>query len=156
MGLMYSVVFSGVTVSAQQDLFEIAAPADAVVLIHNVVLSQSTEVGDAMEEGLSLLFKRGATTTGSGGTTSTPVPLETGSPAAGSICKVNNTAKATGGTIVTLHSENWYIRGPYPGLPTPEIRHVLSPGQRYTVELATTPGDAITMSGTLYFEEIGG
>jgi hypothetical protein len=155
-GLMYSVVFTGVAVTAQQDFFEITAPSDAVVYIHNVVLSQSSEVGDAQEEGLSLLFKRGATTTGSGGTTPTAVPTEFGSPASGSVCKVNNTTKATAGTITTLHSENWYIRGPFPGLPTPEIRHVLSPGQRYTVELATTPADSITVSGTLYFEEIGG
>jgi hypothetical protein len=156
MGLMYSLQFTGVAVAAQQDLFELTAPSDAVVLIHNVVLSQSTEVGDAQEEGLSILMKRGATTTGSGGTTPTAQPLEFGSPAAGSTCKVNNTTKATGGTIGTLHSENWYIRGPFPGMPTPETRHVLSPGQRYTVELATTPADSITMSGTLYFEEIGG
>lgn len=156
MGLFYAVPFTGVAVSAQQDFFEIVAPSNAVIYVHNVVLSQSSEVGDAQEEGLSLLFKRGATTTGSGGTTVTPVPLETGFPASTATCKVNNTTKASGGTISTIHSENWYIRGPYPGLPTPEIRHLISPGQRYTVELATTPADALTVSGTLYFEQIGG
>jgi hypothetical protein len=45
------------------------------------------------------------------------------------------------------------------GLPiwwTPETRPVLSPSGRLIVELQTTPADALTMSGTLYFEEIGG
>jgi len=156
MGLMYTAVFSAVAVTAQQDFFEIAAPADAVVIIHQIILSQSTEVGDAMEEGLQILLKRGATTTGSGGSTVTPAPTEFGFPAAGSTVKANNTTKAATGTIVTLHGEAWNIRSPQPFLPTPECRLVLSPSQRFTVELATTPADSVTVTGTMYFEEIGG
>lgn len=155
MGLMYSVQFTG-AITAQQDLFAIVAPSTAAILVHNLVLSQSSEVGDAMEEGLSILFKRGATTTGSGGSSVTPVPLETGYPASTATCRVNDTTKASGGTIVTLHSETWYVRGPFPGLATPEIRHVISPSQRYTVELATVPGDSISVNATLYYEQIGG
>jgi hypothetical protein len=41
-------------------------------------------------------------------------------------------------------------------IPTPESRIDLSPSQRLTVELLTTPLDSITMSGTIIFEEIGG
>src|SRR4051812_40141175 len=98
MGLMYSVIFAGVAVTAQQDFFEITAPADAVVIVHSITLSQSTEVGDAQEEGLSVLVKRGATTSGSGGTGPTPQPLEFGFPAAGTAAEVNNTTKAASGT----------------------------------------------------------
>lgn len=156
MGMLYSAVFSGVAVTAQQDLFELAAPADCIVVVHQIILTQSTEVGDAQEEGLSILLKRGATTTGSGGSTVTPAPTEFGFAAAGSTAKANNTTKATTGTIVTLHAENWNVRSDKLILPTPELRLVLSPSQRLTVELATTPADSITMSGTLYFEEIGG
>lgn len=156
MGMLYSVPFAGVAVTAQQDLFELTAPADCIVMIHQVILTQSTEVGDTQEEGLSILLKRGATTTGSGGSTVTPGPTEFGFAAAGSTAKVNNTTKATAGTIVTLHAENWNVRSEKLILPTPELRLVLSPSQRFTVELATTPADSITMSGTLYFEEIGG
>jgi hypothetical protein len=157
MGLMYSATFSSVAVTAQQDLFEYTAPADAVVIIHSVELSQSTDVGDAASEGLAILHKRGATTSGTGGTqAATPAPLEFGFPAAGGVLDLNNTTKATAGTIVTLRSSNWLIQTPYLWLPTPEVRHVLSPGQRYTVELATTPADSVTMSGELIFEEIGG
>lgn len=155
MGLMYSVSFTG-AITAQQDLFAIVAPSTAVVLVHNVVLSQTSEVGDAMEEGLSILFKRGATTVGSGGTSATPVPLEAGFPASTATCRINDTTKASGGTISTLHSEAWFIRGPFPGLATPELRHVISPSVRYTVELASTPGDSISVNATLYFEQIGG
>lgn len=156
MGMLYTVPFAAVAVTAQQDLFELTAPADAVVLIHQIQLSQSTEVGDAQEEGLSLLFKRGATTSGSGGSAPTPSPVDFGYAAAGSAAEVNNTTKASAGTIVTMVADNWNVRSQYLWLPTPELRITLSPSQRFTLELATTPADSITMSGTLWFEEIGG
>jgi hypothetical protein len=156
MGMLYSAQFNGVAVTAQQDLFELVAPSDAVVVIHQILLSQTTEVGDTQEEGLSILVKRGATTSGSGGTTPALVALENGFTAAGSVVEANNTTKATAGTIVTLHADSWNVRSQLLILPTPELRLVLSPSQRLTVELATTPADSITMNGTLYFEEIGG
>ena len=156
LGMMYTAQFSGVAVSAQQDLFELVAPSDAVVVIHQIVLAQSSETGDAQEEGLLVQLKRGATTSGSAGSSVTPVPLQAGFSAAGSTVEANNTTKASSGTIVTLHSEAWNIRAPFVWLPPPELRVVVSPGVRFTVELATTPNDSITMGGTVYFEEIGG
>ncbi len=154
--MLYTVQFNGVAVTAQQDLFEYTAPADSVVFIHWAKLAQSTEVGDAQEEGLSILIKRGATTTGSGGTTPTPSPTEFGFAAAGGTAKVNNTTKATAGTIVTLDADVWNVRMQAIWLWTPETRLVLSPSQRFTIELGTTPADSITMNGTLCLEEIGG
>lgn len=153
---LYTAVFNAVAVTAQQDLFELNVPADAIVIVHAVELSQSTEVGDAQEEGLNLLFKRGATTSGTGGTAPTPQPLETGSASFGGTVEVNNTTKATAGTIVTLRADNWNVRMPYLWLPTPEMRFILGPSTRFTIELATTPADSITMSGTLWYEELGG
>jgi len=153
---LFAVTFTGVSVTAQQDLFELTGPTDAVTIIHQIVLSQTTEVGDAQEEGLAILLKRGQTTSGSGGTTPTPTPLETGSAAYGGVTEVNNTTKASAGTIVTTHAEAWNVRGPWVYLPTPEARPIMGPSTRFTVELGTTPADAITMHGTLLFEEVGG
>ena len=150
---VYSAIFGAVAVTAQQDLFEITTPSTGIAIIHQIIISQSTEEGDIQEEGLRLLLKRGATTTGSGGTTVTPVPLGVGS-AAGSTVKANNTTKATSGTIVTLHAETWYIRGSFIILPTPKLQVMLPPSTRLTLELATTPADPITMDGTVYFEEL--
>lgn len=157
MSQMYSAVFSSVAVTAQQDFFEIIVPATKVVVIHSVELTQSTDVGDAAAEGLAILHKRGVgSTSGTGGTqAATPAKLETGSATAAATYDFNNTTKMTAGTISTLHSGNWIIQSPYLWLPTPEMRHVLAPSERYTVELATTPADSITVSGTLVFEEIG-
>lgn len=155
MGRLYSVPIVSVAVTAQQDFFEYTAPSTGIVVVHLVELTQSSDVGDAQAEGLSILHRRGATTTGSGGSTVTPGPLEFGSVAAAGVAKVGSTTKASGGTIVTLRPSSWIIQSPYLWLPTPELRHVLAPGQRYTIELATTPADSITVSGELVVEEIG-
>lgn len=153
---MFALTFNAVAVTAQQDLFEITSPADAITMIHEIRLSQSTEVGDTMEEGLSILFKRGATATGTGGSQAVvPTPMQINNTAYGGVCDTNNTAKASGGTIVTLLAENWNIRMPYLYLPTPECRMIVAPSTRFTVELATTPADSITLSGTVMLEEIG-
>ncbi len=155
---MYSAVFSSVAVTAQQDFFEITAPANVAVVLHSVELTQSTEVGDAQEEGLAVLIKRGtsATTSGSGGTAPTAAPLDPGTAAFGGTCEANNTTKMSGGTITTLYSGNWNVRGPFLFLPPPEDRPTMAGGMRFTVELATTPADSITMSGTVVFHTIGG
>lgn len=156
---LYVVTFSSVAVTAQQDFFEIPAPSTRILVIHSVELTQSTDVGDAASEGLAILHKRGVgSTSGSGGTaTITPTKLETGNATSvvGANAETNNTTKMTGGTITTLHSSNWIIQQPYLYLPTPEMRHIIAPSEKYTVELATTPADSITMSGTIVFEEIG-
>lgn len=156
MGRLYTAQFNGVAATAQQDLFEINCPADAIVVIHEIGVFQTTEVGDAQEEGLSLLLKSGATTSGSGGTTPTAVPRELGDAAFGGTVEVNNTTKATGGTIVTHMAWAWNVRMPFQHVFTPETRPILSPSRRGTLELATTPADSITLSGYIVFEEVGG
>lgn len=155
-GRRYTAQFTAVAVTAQQDFFEINAPADAVVNLAEVHLSQSTEVGDAMEEGLSILIKSGATTTGANGTTPTAVPKSLGDAAFGGTVEVNNTTKASAGTIVTHEAINWNVRVPLDIIFTPENVKPISPSARLTVELATTPGDSITVSGWVVFDEIGG
>lgn len=155
MGRIYTAQFNGVVVTAQQDLFEIVAPSTAIVVIHELCLSQTTELGDAAEEQLLLLMKSGQTTTGSGGSAPAKVPLLVGDAASGATVAANNTTKATAGTIVTHHAWNWNVRVPFQMIWTPETRPVLAPSRRGTVELATTPADSITMAGYLVWEEIG-
>jgi len=154
MGNLYTVQFNGVAVTAQQDLFEVLAPTGQRVLIHALELSQTTEVGDAQEEDLLILIKRGQTTTGSGGSTYTAVPVDANTSAAGGTYKINNTTKASAGTIATVRPGAWNVRNEYLWLPTPEMRIVVNGGVRATVELAQTPADSITMNGCLWVEEV--
>ncbi len=155
MGMMYAATFTGVAVTAQQDFFELTAPSDAVVKIHEVRIGQSS---DTDSEQLSILLKRhtSGSTSGSGGSAATPVALDTGYAACGSSAEVNNTTKVTGGTSYTLVADALNVLSGFTYLPTPEARPTLSPSERFTVELGTTPADSLTMNGTLIFEEIGG
>ncbi len=153
MGRMYTASFEKVAVSAAQDLFQILAPADSVVKIHAIYVTQDSEEGDAQDEQLHILIHRG-TTNGSAGTTPTPTPLNLGDAAAGTVVEVNNTTQGTEGTLV--HSEAFNVRAGFQHLPTPEMQIVVSPSDLLHVELQDAPADSITLSGTIYFEEIGG
>ena len=152
-GRIYSATFEEVAVSAIQDLFEIVAPADSSVVIHGLVISQSSDSGDAQSEQLNVLIHRGSTS-GSGGSTPTPAPLNVGDAAFGGTVEANNTSQSTEGTQV--HSQCFNVMAGLEIWWTPECRPVLSPSGRLIVELQTAPADAVTMSGTIYFEEIGG
>lgn len=161
MSRIYKVVFKAVAVTAQQDLFEILAPTDAIVEVLSWELSQSTEVGDAQEEELVITVNRGVgtVTSGSGGTTPTAKPNEFGDPAYGGTCEANNTTKmvvGTGTLDADLEVYGWNVRVPYPKTYTPEERPIISPGNRLTLELETTPADSITMNGVMVLREIGG
>lgn len=151
-GRMYSISFAAVAVSAAQDLFEITAPSSAGIALHALTLGQSSDYGDAAAEGLSLTIVRGYTTSGSGGSAATPRILVPGGSAASSSAEVNNTTVASAGTPVTLHADAFNVQAGYQYVWTPETRPRAAPSSRIVVRI-TAPADALTMSGTLYYEE---
>lgn len=155
MGRIYTAVFSAVAVTAAQDLFEIVAPSTGIVLIHELSISQQTNVSDANEKELQVAIKSGQTTTGSGGSSVTPVVRDFGDSASGSTVKANNTTKASAGTIITHYYWNWNVRGEFYRLWTPELRPIIRPSRRATVELVNAPAASMTISGVLTFEEQG-
>lgn len=153
---IYTVQFNGVAATVQQDLFELVAHASKQCVLLSVSLSQTTEVGDAQEENLSILIKSGQTTSGSGGSSYTPVALDTSSTqAAGFTAEVNNTTKASAGTIVTHYPYTWNVRMPFDIILPDTMQLIFGAGKRLTVELATTPADSITISGFAVVQEIG-
>lgn len=159
-GRNYSVVFENVTVSASQDLFEITPADDKPILLTALTLDNvggTADAGDAQEELLRLLIRRGHTTSGSGGSAPTPRPLLTGSAAAGFTAEVNNTTIAsTAGTTGDMWSGGWNVRVPLREFWPEEL--CIGASQADTtivVRLLSTPADAISMSGTLYVCEMG-
>ena len=153
MGMIYTASFTDVAISALQDLFELTAPSDAVVILHSCYIFQNSDFGDAAAEGLTINITR-YSTSGSGGTAPTERPHEVGFPASGSAVEVNNTTQ--GGTPVVLFSEGFNVQAGWAHRPTPEERYVTSPSGIIAIELPTAPADALTVSGSLTFEEIGG
>lgn len=157
MGRMYSVSFKDVAVTAAQDFFEILAGTGKPLRIHGFLLGQTTEAGDAQEEQLKVIINRGVgVTSGSGGSTATPAPLDASDQASGATVEINNTTRITGGTITELEPHVWNLRAPYPFFYPPELRPLVRAGDRLAFELETTVADSVTISGVVWFEEIGG
>ncbi len=153
---IYTVQFNGVAATAQQDIFAIVAHATKQTVLLAWGISQSSEVGDTQEEGLSVLVKSGATVVGSGGTAPTPVSNDpVNSATVGFTARANDTTKASAGTIVTHYAYNWNVRVPLDQIYTDQMQLIFGAGRRLTVELATTPADSITLSGYIVLQEIG-
>lgn len=158
MGRLYTIVFDSVAVTAAQDLFEVLCPADAIMVLHSIEISQSSDAGDAESEQLLFTLARvtGSPTSGSGGSSATPAILEGGSAAAGITAEVNNTTQISGGSSTDLAV---WARNVMEGLSvwfTPETRPIFSPSTYAVLSLDASPSDSLTMSGTLVVEEIGG
>ena len=145
----YTVKFAGVAVTAQQDFFEIVPADDKPIVIIYAELSQSTEVGDAQEEGLDVRWVSGNSSSGSGGSTFASIANSAGFATAGiGTPEINNTTKANTGTEKEYVVGNWNVRGQWIYQPTPEKYVVFSQADnRVCLRLGTTPADSITMSG---------
>lgn len=153
---IYSATFYAVAVSAAQDVFELVAPAGSRVLIREIRLGQYSDAADAQAEMLSVQVIRGYTTSGSGGASVTPVNLSpvTGALSASSTVERNNTTVAQDGTGAVLLADSWNVMGGWRYYPVPEERIEVGVSQRLVVRI-TAPADALTLNGTLVFEEVG-
>lgn len=146
---------TGSPVSAIVDAFEVVNASTKILILHEVVIGQISDYGDAAAEGLPFIIKRGVGhTPGTGGQAVTPAKHQTGDAAAAATAKICNTTQATGGTITTLRAEPWNVQAGEGYLPTPEERYTFSPSESVIVSLAA-PADALTLIGSLTFEEIG-
>lgn len=154
MGRMYTASFAGVAVTAQQDLISILCTAATPVRLHACFIAQSSDAADAQDEQLRIRIQRGMTSVGSGGGTMTPCDIHNTGTAAVSTARINDTTIASAGTITIVHEDAFNVRGGWVWMPTPEMRPVCVVSTRIAVGLVTTPADSLTMSGTLYFEEL--
>ena len=141
------------TVSAASDLLEFVAPSDAVVLIHELHIGQSSDGASSDSEMLQASVIRAHTTSGSGGGSATVTPLETGQPAAGGTYERNNTTQATGGSPATLFATAFNVLSGLVHVFDPPI--VVSPSQRCVLTISA-PADALTLSANALIDELGG
>lgn len=154
----YQVTFSGVSVSAAQDLVQITGASGRLFRILRQwvgVTDTSLATGQALK--LRARFLPATVTVGSGGTTGiTPSKIDPGDAAcSSSTCATNNTTQATtNGTAVVLYAngvhlyqgENWtYTQPP-----------IIGPSEAFVFELLSTVSGTVTLSGGVDFEELGG
>jgi hypothetical protein len=150
--MKYWVTTGFQSVSAVQDLIEFVAPSDAVVLLYEVHISQSSDGASTDSEMLQTTVVRGLTVSGSGGGSATVTPVETGQPAAGGTYERNNTTQATTSGVTVLASAFNVLNG-FVHVFDPPL--VLSPSQRCVLTLSA-PADALTLSANALIDELGG
>lgn len=151
---IYTCEFEAVSVSAQVDFFEISPADDKPTEIVGLFLSQSSDVGDSAAENLRYRVIRGHTSSGSGGSATTPRPVDENDAAAGFACETNNTTIANTGSTVNLHSSTFNIAvGEALWLPEGCGWKCTQASTTIVVRLMAAPADALTMSGTLYVRE---
>ena len=157
MGRRYTASFNRVSVSVVQDLFEILAAADIPFALEQLDITQDSDAGDAQSEQLTVTVRRvtGAPTSGSGGSTPTPRPLDQGDAAFGGTTEANNTTQLSGGTNVVLHTEAFNVMAGLHLVFPPDRMPVFRGQTRMLIALEAAPADALTMSGTATLQEIG-
>jgi hypothetical protein len=141
------------------DWLEVLPADDKPVALRGMVLSQTSEVGDAQEEGLRFRVLRLAATvtSGSGGTTPTPQPLNDADAAAGFTSDANNTTVATTSGATTVLAEfGWNVRNsPYEmWWPDSAFAPLARQGQGLIVRQETTVADDAVCLATFYLEEL--
>jgi len=148
---IYSAPFDALAVTTATDLFHVTV-TDTIV-IHSLVLGNTTDLGDAAEEVLCIGVFR-AVTGGSGGTALTEASYVRGDdPAVTAAVLANNSSISTGGTRIGLIP--WNIRIPLEKIWTPETRIRIDSGEDpLAFRLMAAPTDSVTMCGELLWEEL--
>lgn len=149
-GRLYVVPFDALTVTndADQDIFELVGVSGGIAYLHGFSLSSATTTDERVR--LRLVRR---STTGSGGTGSTEVPLEDGNTMAAEVaCSHLVTTPGTIGDIIK--GWQWSQQGELLYLPTPELRPSISSGARLGLNLSTAVASSRTWSGWVAWEEI--
>lgn len=159
MGRIYSIVYQGTITNAggDVDLLELLPADDKPVKLRGLLLSQTSEVGDAAEEGMRITIMRFQTpTSGSGGSAVTPRAMDSADSAAGVAAECANTTVATdAGTTQTLVELAWNIRqSPYEmWFPEDRFSPKAKQGEALIVRQQTTAADDYSGCFTFWLEE---
>ena len=159
-GPLYTVSFSDQECSgvALRDLFEILGATDTRYRLHQLELSQHSEVAGASDEKylIEIYSATAAATPSSGGTAGAPTRyLDKGATA---LCTANYNATQVGGTSTdeTLRwSGVWHANESFNYEPATDKRIQVGLSGRLTVRMPTVPADALSLNGTIVWEEIG-
>lgn len=156
-GPVYTASFTAtaLTTAGNPDLWCLTAPSSSKVVIREIRFGQYSDFGDAEAEILSVMLLTGSTAASGGSAiTARNVKGHTGAASAGSsVVGPSTTLASTASAVVRLAdvanvAAGWWYR---PDVPE---RIVLEPSARLAVRLGT-PNDALTINGTLIFQEIG-
>ena len=166
---MYKGTFAGVsyTGGAARDIWELGATSSQVIAVHSIFVGNygTTQFGDANAQGLwpRLIRASGSFTSGSGGSTITPVTTDGAAATFGGTLEGNNStiAVVSTGTFVTLENEVFHLQAGWFYKPTPQEMIILRPSDTLIVTFPddgtlNPSGDAPKITSTIVFEVVGG
>lgn len=146
--------FTDVAVVGIEDLFELLAPTNAPVEILRINISQND--GETSET-LDIIVKKvtGSPTSGTGGSTVTPVPArsDVSRAFAGTVEINNDTTQMTGGTQSEFWQEAWNVLAGYEWRATPDDVIEIGPSEYFVVQLAIAPSASMQLNGLLVIRE---
>lgn len=150
----YAIPFAASAQAGAIDWFELIAGANDGLALLGLDIGQTTELGDSAEEQIDWYIKRasGSYTSGSGGSSPTPVAVRSADAAATFTTEVLNTTKiAVGtGTLTTVHQGAFNVRVGLQIFWTPETAITCKASEALAVGMTGTPADSITWVGTAY------
>lgn len=150
----YKVPFA-YTGSANVDLSEMNPHTNKALVILGAFAQQTSDLGDASEEVVLLTFKSGQTSSGSGGSSSTPTANDpSGTPTPGFTAEQANTSRASGGTIINHGDMGWNIRQPFDRIFSEQEQLIMEGARRCTLEISAA-SDSLTVTGYVLVQEIG-
>ena len=156
MGRKYWVDLTPTAVTLAVDLLEILPADDKPIKIVSLALGQSSDVGDAQDEVISVYWLRGNTGVGAGGSAVTPRPCGLSDVAAGFAAKAFNTTPAASGTSVILPRHAFNVRGGIERPYTPdEMFETSQANTSLVLRMAAAPADSLTIFGSVCVEEFG-
>ncbi len=162
MSSIYTVPLSFDLTAAETDmeLLYLKPAADKPIILRGIRLSQTSEVGDAQEEGMrfAVIALPATVTVGSGGSAVTPVDTDDrANTTAGFTARVHDTTLATtSGSAVTKEEFGWNVRNTPFEIWWPDDKY--APKSRnagaVVVRSLTTVLDTITLQLTAWVEEL--
>ena len=156
MGRMYTCVFATGNLSASIELFTLTPPANAIVVIHEINISQPVlEISEQMT--MALYRARPTVTPPTGGTVEASAKVGGLLDAsASSVVKSEHTSYMSSSTSIDLlRQANENILNGWHWVFTPETRIIVPPTTLFACDLESVPSQPIAFNVEIVFEEIG-
>lgn len=151
MGQIYTAVVEAIAVSGATAFFNLQAPSNSRLKVKEVRIGQTSDVGDAAAENLAVRFVRAQTAYATeGGVELTPQNRWPWSRAAGTRVVRNATLATEGGKCLVSDAMN--IATGWLWIPEKGGELWIRDGSNLAIALSA-PADALTMHGTVTFEE---
>lgn len=133
--------------NATTDLAEFGAADDIPIKVRAIRWWQTSDFTDAQDEGLEIQLVRGNTTSGSGGSSATPVRKNPKDTAASFTAEVGNTTAASAGTTEIPYRTGFNVRQGLDVIFPEDMMVGTDQGTGFlALRLAAAPADSITMA----------